>query len=238
MVSTIDDFERETRTWLKQCMQTISGYPEIDTVAIKSWTNSTRPDKSPNNNTLLGYNSQIGSLEIVSPNGSVKEMFGDKEMKSVALLCYPVGSYYFTSDNSFNPNNAWGGKWERLQDGRVLISESITHSIGETGGSETVSLIESQIPKHSHPHTHTRGTMNITGSFGAYNFNETTGAFYGRNDLSENIAGGNNSSSGLGFDASRSWTGETSKDNTQTGGGQAHNNMQPYRVCAIWHRTA
>lgn len=252
MVSTIDDFERETRTWLKQCMQAISGYPEIDTVAIKSWTNSTRPDKSPNNNTLLGYNSQIGSLETISPNGSVKEVFGDEERKSIALLCYPIGSYYFTSDNSFNPNNTWGGKWERLQEGRVLISESITHSIGEIGGSETVSLIESQIPKHSHPHTHTRGTMNITGFFPLDDHkahtidtetttNKGSGAFYASNDrpLSDSDnRDSDNPSHKCFLDASRSWTGETSKDNTQTGNGQAHNNMQPYRVCAIWHRTA
>lgn len=161
-------------------------------------------------------------------------------MKSVALLCYPIGSYYFTSDNSFNPNNAWGGKWERIQDGRVLISESITHSIGEIGGSETVSLTESQIPKHSHPHTHTRGTMNITGSFGAEDRMENAGftGVFSKGKWSDTGSEGKGGGFIIDFDASRSWTGETSKDNTQTGGGQAHNNMQPYRVCAIWHRIA
>lgn len=193
----------------------------------------------------------MGSLEIISPNGSVKEIFGDNEMKSVALLCYPIGSYYFTSDNSFNPNNAWGGKWERLQDGRVLVAESATLSIGKVGGSETVTLTQKQIPSHTHPHTHKKGTMNITGFFPIDDHkahtidtetttNKGSGAFYASNDTlsdSDNRDSSNPSIKCV-LDASRSWIGETSEDDTKTGGGQAHNNMQPYRVCAIWHRTA
>ena len=56
LVSTIDDFERETRTWLRQCMVKISGYPDVETVGILGWTNATRPNRNPNNNYLLGYN--------------------------------------------------------------------------------------------------------------------------------------------------------------------------------------
>lgn len=26
-------------------------------------------------------------------------------------LVYPVGSYYYTSNSSFNPNNSWTGTW-------------------------------------------------------------------------------------------------------------------------------
>jgi len=55
-VSTVDDHERETRRWLKQALQALSGYPEIDTVGIIGWTNATRPHRSPNGNYLLGYN--------------------------------------------------------------------------------------------------------------------------------------------------------------------------------------
>ena len=48
------------------------------------------------------------------------------------------------------------------------------------------------------------GLPNITGAHGAWNYNVTEGAFYGRSDLSENIKSGGWSSSGVGFDASRS----------------------------------
>ena len=55
---------------------------------------------------------------------------------------YPVGSYYETSNTSFNPNNAWGGTWVLENDGTVLVSKSTTSgslfntSIGTKVGSE------------------------------------------------------------------------------------------------------
>ena len=62
-------------------------------------------------------------------------------------------------------------------------------------------------------HTHTRGTMNITGYFGA-NINDGTqwdGAFYKKDSNNNGADGDNNDNNGhLGFDASRSWVGETS----------------------------
>ena len=37
-------------------------------------------------------------------------------------LFYPVGSYYETSDTSFNPNNTWGGTWVLETAGMVHVS--------------------------------------------------------------------------------------------------------------------
>jgi hypothetical protein len=106
-------------------------------------------------------------LELVGQNGAITEILSDAVKKQIALVAHPVGEYYWTSNASFNPATAWGGTWERIQDGRCLISNNGSHSVGSTGGSETVTLSLSQIPSHSHPHTHkhkhTRGTMNITG---------------------------------------------------------------------------
>ena len=31
-VSKIDDFERETRSWLERCMKSVSGYPTVETI--------------------------------------------------------------------------------------------------------------------------------------------------------------------------------------------------------------
>lgn len=140
MVSTIDDFERETRSWLKQCMQQISGYPDIETVTVKGWTTATRPSTNPSSNYLLGYNTQTSSLELVGTNGSAIEILSNDIKRSIALMAHPVGEYYWTSNASFNPATAWGGTWERIQDGRVLISNNGSHSVGSTGGSETVTL--------------------------------------------------------------------------------------------------
>lgn len=247
MVSTIDDFERETRTWLKQCMQQISGYPDVTTVRVLGWNNNTKPTSSPNGNYLLGYNTQLQSLELIGTNGASTPVLSDSIKKQIALLAHPVGEYYWTSNASFNPATAWGGTWERIQDGRCLISNNGSHSVGSTGGSETVTLSLSQIPSHSHPHTHShshdRGTMNITGTFaGGIDTSNWSGAFYKMSQIPRmNDADGHHMKTG--FDASRSWTGRTSTDSTGAsshaqGGGQAHNNMPPFRTAICWHRTA
>ena len=58
-------------------------------------------------------------------------------------LFYPVGSYYETSDTSFNPNTSWGGTWELEEDGTVLVSKSndenskFNKEVGTKVGTET-----------------------------------------------------------------------------------------------------
>lgn len=51
---------------------------------------------------------------------------------------YPVGSYYETSDTSFNPNTAWGGTWLEDTKGRVTVAldseDTDFDTINETGG--------------------------------------------------------------------------------------------------------
>lgn len=41
---------------------------------------------------------------------------------------HPVGSAYSTTDASFDPNTAWGGTWEKLPEGYVLMSGSASGS--------------------------------------------------------------------------------------------------------------
>lgn len=256
MVSTIDDFERETRTWLRQCMIEISGYPDVNTIGIKGWTNSTRPSSNPNGKYLLGYNTQTGSLEVIGTNGSVVQSINNK---SIALLAHPVGEYYWTSNTSFNPNTAWGGTWERIQDGRVLISNNSSHSVGSTGGSETVTLSKNNLPSITLEHNHGVGTYQIVGQVtstdddGQYpEYLTTAESFVSSGALSM----GDRVTNGMGVqltghydaaayktiklkaDSTHGFTGRSSNALTNVGGGTAHNNMQPYRTAVCWHRTA
>ncbi len=57
-------------------------------------------------------------------------------------LIYPVGTYYETSDTSFDPNVTWGGTWQLDSAGRVTVSHDANDSdfdtIGETGGSKYI----------------------------------------------------------------------------------------------------
>lgn len=65
---------------------------------------------------------------------------------------YPVGSYYETSDTSFNPNTAWGGTWVEDTKGRVTVAldseDTDFDTINEIGGEKahTISILE--LPKN------------------------------------------------------------------------------------------
>ncbi len=62
-------------------------------------------------------------------------------MSSLLDMFYPVGSYYETSNSSFNPNTAWGGTWVKDTAGRVTVgydsSQTEFNSLGKTGGAKT-----------------------------------------------------------------------------------------------------
>jgi hypothetical protein len=130
------------------------------------------------------------------------------------LDCYPVGSYYETSDSSFDPNTAWGGTWELETEGQVHVSAGSTYGVSGAlsnttdGGEKTHTLSVNEMPSHAHAlyYYNTSGDK----SFGYQYQNK------GRQSTE--------ATSGSGI--------------VNTGGGQAHNNMQPYIVVNRWHRTA
>lgn len=126
-------------------------------------------------------------------------------------LIYPVGSYYETSDTSFDPNISWGGTWSEDTAGKVLVAkDSGTFStVGDTGGEETHTLTIDEIPSHTHAQMVTA------------NPNPATGVV--RLDYNEDKNGG---------------IYPQGCDTGSRGGGQAHNNLQPYVVVKRWHRTA
>ena len=105
-----------------------------------------------------------------------------------------------------------------------MIRGSTPTNAGQTGGADSVTLSVAQMPTHSHgvtvstngAHTHTRGSMNITGAISGGVAEEGTsfsGAFRSDGVLHQ---GGNGTGVdyGVTFDASRSgaWTGSTSQD--------------------------
>ena len=168
---------------------------------------------------------------------------------------YPVGSIYM-SVNNVNPATLFGGTWEQIVGGRCLIGANSNDALGTTGGEATHLLNANEIPSHNHSvsisnsggHKHNRGTMEITGSLcqGNYENNFTSGAFYQDGSMGGPCAHKGDWRYLAKFQASRAWIGETNEAGSHshscsignTGGGQAHNNMQPYLVVNIWKRTA
>lgn len=130
--------------------------------------------------------------------------------------------------------------------GRVPVGKNSATfaTLGATGGAETVTLDITQIPSHTHAqdsHTHTfSGTTSTTGSHNHINgWASITGYNYvgsGGNSTWPFGGGSNAAQRDLqaAGDHAHTYSGTTSTQsvatNQNTGGGLAHNNLQPYQV--------
>lgn len=107
-------------------------------------------------------------------------------MRALFDFIHPVGSYYETSDSSFNPNTTWGGTWVLETEGQVHVSAGSNYTIGSTGGEATHVLTTQEMPSHDHSFKEfwdTRiGSGNYSAHIACYSGNTAAGA--------TNIAGG------------------------------------------------
>ena len=131
---------------------------------------------------------------------------------------YPVGSIYM-SINSTSPATLFGGRWEAISQGRTLVGvgtgtdingDSMTWTAEAEGGEYFHTLTIDEMPSHNH------STVYMS-SFPEGVANARTG--YGYNEVALNKSSYGNSVS-------------------NTGGGQAHNNLQPFFAVYMWKRTA
>lgn len=76
--------------------------------------------------------------------------------KSLLDFVHPVGCYYPTDDAEFDPNIYWGGEWELMPDGTVLVSKSnvagsiFNDELGTVVGEEKHTLTIEEMPEHDH----------------------------------------------------------------------------------------
>lgn len=146
------------------------------------------------------------------------------------LANYPVGSIYM-SVNSTSPSTLFGGTWEAMPAGRVLLAQGTaswgTYNAGATGGEATHQLTVGELPAHNHSassnwtgdHVHAIQTYNHSGaSVGVSQFYSRD---YARNH-NTNSAGGHYHTVTV----------------NNTGSNQGHNNMQPFIAVYIWKRTS
>lgn len=190
---------------------------------------------------------------VVTPGTNTSYWIKLKDYLSNPLAAYPVGSYYMSS-NSTSPAVLFGGTWTQIQN-RFIFAAGSGYSVNSTGGSETKTLSVANLPAHSHScgsagsHTHTRGSMNITGTFRSTDMGDreyASGAFSDATSPNHKdpARGDGGTDTVVTFNAQNSWSGETSSNGSHqhsignTGSGTAFNSMPPYIVAYVWRRTA
>lgn len=129
---------------------------------------------------------------------------------------YPVGSYYETSNASFDPNVTWGGTWVLENEGQVHVSAGSNYEIGDTGGKEKVTLSAAI------------GAANNNPSSLGY-ITEGSSSYQDAHSATYVVSG-----SSIGFN---NWNHSTPV--TDRGVNERDTSiMQPYIVVNRWHRTA
>ena len=144
---------------------------------------------------------------------------------------YPIGSVYISMDNTKNPSELFGGIWEQIGQGRTLIgagtNDGYTFTVGSTGttvgattnplGEYVHTLTISEMPEHKHI------DIDLAGDYYAFiSSNNSVFTSYG--------------STGRGWQIVRN--NEIVPATKNLGGGNSHNNIQPYIVTYMWRRTS
>lgn len=126
----------------------------------------------------------------------------------IKLNIYRVGDIILTT-NSTNPKYDYGGTWELWGAGRVPV------------GVDTSQNEFSQIEKTGGEKTHTLTIAEMP------NHNHRTALDFGGDELLDSYSG-----------YSYKNTSQYYTPTEATGGGQAHNNLQPYITCYMWKKIA
>ena len=154
--------------------------------------------------------------------------------KQAKLDAHPVGSIYESTDST-SPADLFGGTWEAMDPGRVLVSAGTAatgtvFTAGATGGEEKHQLTESELPVTK---------ITISGT--------TEEAGYHRHSIITKANEAKSTSPQPAFGDDGDKVGYTNYDGQhfhkfsgvgQFGSGIAHNNLQPYEVVYRWKRTA
>lgn len=143
------------------------------------------------------------------------------DMEAAMQRMYPVGSIYFSAVGT-NPSELFGfGTWQAWGAGRVPVgvdaSQTEFNAVEKTGGEKAHALTINEMPSHTHEISYRPIGDPSDDPFALFK--------------SEGGITGTYNSPGT----------ELSQDALEAkaaGGGQAHNNLQPYITCYMWKRTA
>lgn len=164
-----------------------------------------------------------GDVVVIKPTTEWANLIADQLNTGLLKRIYPIGCIY-TETTGSNPNLTFGfGTWAAFGAGRVLVGNGTSDqafAAGSTGGESNHTLSVAEMPSHSHTDAgHTHGEQTAGGSGSA-----------------TSITGTINLSTSPSAVPLSTQSGSASIQNT--GGGGAHNNLQPYIVVYFWQRTA
>lgn len=158
---------------------------------------------------------------------------------------YPVGSIYMSVNNT-NPSAIFGGTWIEWGAGKVPVGvntlETEFNSVEKTGGEKTHTLTIAQMPSHGHS-VSIQSSGSCTTSNGGYHAH-SLGRMETFSPGGRGPVFGPTTSSTTDLTSATGEHTHTVPNHTHTvnqsnaGGGQAHNNLQPYITCYMWKRTA
>jgi len=176
--------------------------------------------------------------------------FGLPNMLATAM--WPIGSVY-VSVLPTDPGILFGfGTWVAFGAGKALVGVDVGDSdfdaAEKTAGAKTVTLTEAQIPSHTHvqnSHNHTQDAHTHIQNAHSHVENVAsiaTGGLVGSTpDASTNtsVASGYSTANATAVNQNATATNQAATAvNQNTGGGAAHNNVQPSIAVYFWKRTA
>ena len=165
------------------------------------------------------------------------------DLAFIPAVSLPIGFIYISMAHT-NPADLFGGKWQALDEGRVLIGANSKFAAGSKGGEERHTLSNSELASHSHSSSLSTSSAggHLHGLVGSYE-----DSWHGQTAPYGVYQRGNY----YGFTYDDDWYNSYHKTSTtgshyhdsgsttsSSGGSSAHNNMQPYLAVYMWQKTA
>ena len=164
-----------------------------------------------------------------------------QNIRPTALDSYPVGSIYM-SVNSTSPADLFGGTWEAMPAGRVLLAQGtsewgVEYQAGSTGGEHEHQLSVGELPKTKL--TATASNTNINGWFPADTRDYAAsnyGGVFSQTYLNSQANGENGNSRTYKYTLNANVLPTVSI--SEFGSNQSHENMPPFISIFCWKRIA